>query len=71
LPENLKRRGLDNVIFEHGDKERIADTVKKEMEGTRTKFSDVIILGGRDIFGAKMFSAFRVKRMKTARSLSG
>jgi hypothetical protein len=49
LPEDLRRLGLDNLIFKYGNGGELAAQLAGEKERTRARFSNIIVIGSREI----------------------
>lgn len=49
LPEDLRRLGLDNLIFKYGNGSELAAQLAGEKERTKARFSNIIVIGSREI----------------------
>ncbi len=64
LPEDLRRLGLDNLIFKYGNGSELAARLAGEKERTRAKFSSIIVIGSREIIREDQANEFN--RLKGA-----
>ncbi len=55
LQETLKRRGLDNVIFERGNGDEVAVNIQAKQRETNAPFSNIVVLGGKAILKSSEF----------------
>jgi hypothetical protein len=49
LPEDLRRLGLDNLVFKYGNGSELASQLAGEKDKTKAKFSNIIVIGSREI----------------------
>ncbi|MFA6610187.1 MAG: hypothetical protein WCT15_05000, partial [Candidatus Omnitrophota bacterium] len=71
LPENLKRAGLDNVIFVRGKGDDVAIGIQSKQKETGTGFSNIIVLGSQTILRSDEFDKLRSAKDDDAALLVG
>jgi hypothetical protein len=73
LPEKLRQKGLDNVIFKRGEGKEVAEEISKEMEERKQRLplSNIIVLGGKSILDSPAFRKLRNSRLQESALLIG
>jgi len=73
LPENLRQRGLDNVIFGRGKGDAFAGVIagKQERLGSKLPLSNIVVLGSQSILKSKAYNALRSDVLQESAFLLG
>jgi len=73
LPENLRQRGLDNVIFKRGEGDEVADAIAREREGRESiiPLSNITVLGSHPILRSDKFNRLRREKLQDSALLIG
>lgn len=71
LPENLRQRGLDNVIFVRGKGDDVAVTIQGKQKETNAHFSNIVILGSQAILKSAEFNKLKGETAEDAALLIG
>jgi len=71
LPENLRQRGLNNVIFVRGKGNDVAIEIQRKQQETKTNFSNIIILGNQSILKSDEFNKLKGNKPENSALLIG
>ncbi|MBN1353653.1 MAG: aminotransferase class I/II-fold pyridoxal phosphate-dependent enzyme [Candidatus Omnitrophica bacterium] len=71
LLEKLRRRGLDNIIFERGEGDEVAVEIQKEQKKTKTSFTNIIVLGSQSILKSDEFNKLKGEKPEDRALLIG
>lgn len=71
LPENLRRLGLDNVVFVRGEGDDVAIEIQKKQPIIKTPFSNIFVIGSPSILTSKEYAKLRGADEKDKAVLAG
>lgn len=71
LPYNLRKLGLDNVIFVRGKGDEVAIDIQGKQRQTNTSFSNIIILGSTSILRSAEFDKLKSSKAEDSALLIG
>ena len=73
LPESLRQRGLDNVIFGRGKGDAFAGVIGGERErfGARLPLSNIVVVGSQSILRSEAYNALRSNALQESAFLIG